>query len=165
MQPRDWRRSAAPEEDVEARLPCYGWCPSEHFPRGMQRRGYLDDPSACACSNHCGCRAHVERVVPISARSDDIDDEILVSILDFCLECTSSQNFCGGSQRIWSSFDPVDVQGRQESADLNWMDGVWGEEEAQRRLEIGRREILRLFDEFAQESLERSHGICKRRKY
>lgn len=23
IQPRDWRRSAEPEEDVEARLPCY----------------------------------------------------------------------------------------------------------------------------------------------
>ena len=154
VQPRDWRRSAAPEEDVEARLPCYDRCLSQHFSYDMQRREYLDDTSACACSNHCGRRAHVERVVPISARPNDIDDEILVSILDFCLECTSPQNFGGGSQRIWSSFDAVDVQSCQESADLNWMDGIWGEEEVQRRLEIGRREIFRLFDEFAQESLE-----------
>jgi hypothetical protein len=31
VQPRDCRRSAAPEEDVDARLPCYDRIPSEYF--------------------------------------------------------------------------------------------------------------------------------------
>jgi hypothetical protein len=31
VQPRDWRRSAAPEEDVDARLPCYDRIPFEYL--------------------------------------------------------------------------------------------------------------------------------------
>jgi hypothetical protein len=86
---------------------------------------YLHDPSTCTCSDHCSSRAHVERVVSIPARADDINDKISIPILDFCFECTTAQHLSSNSQRFRSSLNTINVQRRQESPDLDWMDLVW----------------------------------------
>jgi hypothetical protein len=89
---------------------------------------YLYDPSTCTSSDHCSSRAHVKRVVAVPARANDINDEISIPILDFCFECTSAQHLSGDRQRFRSSLNTINVQRRQESPDLDWMDLVWSEQ-------------------------------------
>jgi hypothetical protein len=79
--PRDWRRSAEPEDEVDARFPCYtrGWVKNEQAEWGSSSL-YLDHTNAGACCDDGGGGADVESVVCIPASADDIDDKILVRV-------------------------------------------------------------------------------------
>lgn len=79
--PSDSRRSAEPDEEVEALLPCYEIISNGHCVR--DRNTNLDNPCTSTSSNYSCCCAHVERVVAVPAGTHDINDEIL-GVLDIC---------------------------------------------------------------------------------
>jgi hypothetical protein len=61
--PRDWRRSAEPEDEVDARFPCYTGLGLRRATEWGSNSLYLDHTSASACRDNGGGGADVESVV------------------------------------------------------------------------------------------------------
>lgn len=150
-QPSDWRMSAEPDKEVDARPPCWG---GEMGSGGREGGAYFDYPSTCAsCDDRCS-RADVECVVPVSTCSDDVDDKVLVGVLERRLVCTSAKHLCGCCEDFRSLFYPVDVCCGKKGPDLRRRDKI-GEEMFEGEPEVVRGEICGCFDELLQQRFER----------
>ena len=125
---------------------------------------HLDDSRARARCDDGGSRAHIEGVVPISARPDDIDDEVLIDPLHRRLQCACPEDVRGGREEFWPTLDALDVQGGQKRSDLDRENDIWGEDALEGYLEVVRGEVLGCLDELSEERLEgilrnwRQHG-------
>jgi len=98
-QPSAWRRSADPEEDVDARLPC---CYFVVYLRGLIKSepggAHLDYSGASTRSDDSSCCTYIEGVVPVSSRPNYINNEILLPVFDDGLQCSFTQGSRGGNE-------------------------------------------------------------------
>ena len=78
--------------------------------------------------------------IPTSA--DDIHHEIALRILNSRFECPFSQNLSSSHKRLGPSLHAMDVQRREEGADLCGEEGVRCEEVVQGYFEIIGREVF-----------------------
>ena len=146
--PSDCSRSAEPEDDVEARLPCYNTS-STHCIHEYKSGSHLDHSRTSPSSDDCSSRAHVEGVVPIPACAHNVDHKVIFCVLHGSLESTMSQNISRGSERFWPALDAIDVKCGQECANLDRQNSIWREDMLQSCPEVVCREVFGSMHELA----------------
>lgn len=80
-QPRAWRRSAEPEDEVDALLPCYT-CKNRYYDSQIKHTTHLTHSRPRPSSNDRGRRADIERVIPVSAGPYNVDYKIVLCACD-----------------------------------------------------------------------------------
>lgn len=126
--------------------------------RDRVRNGsHLDDTGACSGGDDGGGGADVKGVVAIAARTDDIDHEFVVSVLDDGLDRTSVEDFGCGDEVIGIAFESVGVHGSEKGADLDVGDDIGSEEQIEGSPEVSGCEEVGGLDELGEERLEGFH--------
>ena len=89
---------------------------------------YLDNSRTRASRDYGSGRAHVEGVMPITARANNVHHEVTLRILYCCFQRSLPENIRRRRQGVWSPFDSIDMQSGQEGANLDRVNGVGSED-------------------------------------
>lgn len=124
MQPRDCRRSAEPEEDVDARLPCYRFAIKTFEHSVMRKLAHFYYSCAGSSSDNGSSSTNIECVMAVPTGPDDVYYKLMI-IFNYSFQRSITEDFCSCSKRFWSPFYTFYVQCSEKRPDLSRMNDIW----------------------------------------
>lgn len=118
---RDSRKSAEPDLEVDALLPCCSPCRVSDAKKEVtveSSRTDLADAGAGASSNEGRSSGHIKGIVSVSTRADNIDHPFVVSVREFHGNSFRARPLGVGRNHFWLTVNASESQDRQPRAKL-----------------------------------------------